>query len=355
MAITNTSQISAPVNRVLSTKFLKDARPLLHYFVGSRPGDVLPAHRGSFTMLFRQYDNVTPSVTALTEDTGTLAFPVRTGTQVSVTDVTATVNKYGQHAFLTEELSLRDVTAAGLEIVEIFAVSGGRSLNRLQRNILEDSSTLIYVNGSADSDVVDKISVNAVQQAINALDRNVAMPFTPIATGSQITGSSPMLPAYWGFCHSDVAVDISQLNGFVGVEKYASHTMVMPGEFGALTVAGKAVRFISSSEASIDAGSGGTSTGMRATTGSADLYTTVVIGMNAHGALSLDEELVRETYKSGDRVPGLILIEHDFGSAGVADPMSEIKSIGYKFWHGGAILNSSWSRGIRSAATDLSA
>ena len=352
MTITNTSAISAPVNRVLSTKFIKDARPLCHYFTGSRPGDVMESHRGTFTMLFRMYDNLTPTVTALTEDTGTVAYPVRAGTQVSVTDVTADVSKYGAHAVLTEELLLRDLTQAAIEIEEVFAVQGGRSVNRLQRNVLEDNASLVYSGGAtADNEVVSQISVNDFASVINTLDRNTAEPFMPMSSGSTTVGSSPILSAFWAICHTDVGHDISQLSGFIGVQQYASHTETAPHEIGMLIAGGMGVRVISSSEASADTGTGGTSSTVRNTAGTVDLYTTVVFGRGYHGALSLDADLVRETYKSGDKIPGLIMVQTGQGSAGAADPMQEISTIGWKAWHGGTILTAAYGRGIRSAAS----
>ncbi len=355
MPISNTTTVSAPVNRVLSTKFIKDARPLCHYFLGSQPGDVQPAHRGTFNMLWRQYDNIDPTTTALTEDTGSLVFPIRPGTAIAVTDVAATVAKYGDHAFLTEELTLRDPTQAGLEIAEVFAVQGGRSLNRLQRNILEDFLTQTFAGAAtAANEVVDTISIGMLEAAINTLDRNVAEPFTGMASGSNVVGSSPILPGFWGFTHPDVAVDIAKISGFKGVETYASHTTVHAGEFGMVMIAGKGVRFISTSEATIDASGGGTSGAVRNTAGTVNTYTTVIIGRRCHGALSLDVELIRETYKSGDKIPGLMLIETSMGSAGTADPMQEMKSVGWKAWHGGTILTANYGRALVTGASILS-
>jgi len=356
MTVSNTASVSAPVNRKLSTKFIKDVRPRCHYFVGSRPGDVMPAHNGTYTMLFRQYDNLTPTTTALTEVTGTLGMPTRAGTEIGVTDTTMTVQKYGAHAFLTEELTLRDVTAAGMEIVEVFSVQGGRSLNRLQRNVVEDNLSMIYEGGGAADNTVNAApSIGTLESAINTLDRSYAEPFMPASNGSRNVGTLPVLEAYWAFMHSDVAAAVAKLTGFISVERYAGHTATAPGEFGAIQLAGKGVRCISTAEASIDTGVGKAGEGVRVTSGVADLYTTVIIGKNCHGALSLDENLVRESYKAGDRIPGLQMIETAMGSAGSGDPMQEVKSIGWKAWHGGGILKSEYGVAIRSAAPKLAA
>lgn len=352
MTLTTTTQLGGPVNYVAQRTLLSNAKARCPYFAGSQPGDILPSHQGSFSVLWRRYENLTPTTSAKTELTGSLSLPTRTATQVSKSDVTATVSKYGDFMYLTEEADLVNVNAQSEKLAEVFGIQAGRSLNRLQRNILEDNLTLIYEGGgSADSSVTAKISRNAIRQAVNTLNRNDAITFTPETTGSKNVGTTPIRMAYLGMCHSDVEEDIRDLSGFIAVEQYAGQIATYPGEFG--MVAG--VRWISTSEATIDASSGGApGAGVRSTNGTAvDLYTSVILGKECHGALSLDVELIREQYMAGDMVPGIIMISKAKGSSGVADPLDEVSSVGWKSWHGGAILNSTWGRGIRSGATKL--
>ena len=62
---------------------------------------------------------------------------------------------------------------------------------------------------------------------------------------------------------------------------------------------------------------------------------------------------VKEIYQAGDSLPAIELISHNRGSAGAMDPLNEIMTLAWKAKHTGAILNSTWLRGIRSAATRL--
>ena len=41
-------------------------------------------------------------------------------------------------------------------------------------------------------------------------------------------------------------------------------------------------------------------------------------------------------------------------SAGAADPLNELSTMGWKAWSAAKILNGTWIRGIRTAATALS-
>lgn len=357
MSITTTSQLTAPVNVVFQRKLLKDARQRCPYFTGSRPGDVLQSHSGSFTVRWRRYNNLTPTTTALTELTGSLTLPTRTATQATKTDIDATVSKYGAFMYLTEEADLINFNGQTAELVEVFAVQAGRSLNRLQRNILEDSSTLIYADAATtDAGVASSISLNLIRQAVNALNNNSAMKFMPALSGSLKIGTTPVRESFWGICHVDVEEDIRDIPSFKPVETYMTQTETPNGEFGAVG----GVRWISTEEASADINLGGApGSSVRSTAGiAADLYTSVIFGMNAHGALSLDADLVRTIYEAGDRIPGIIMIQQGKGSSGVADPLNEVASIGWKSWHTGALIgpgtsNSGWMRGLRTAARKL--
>jgi len=354
--ISSTTELSGPVDVVFQQTLLRNAKPRCVYFVGGKEGDVLASHSGTFTVKWRRYDNLDPTTTAISEDTGTVAYPIRTGEQASVTDLTATLLKYGSHLVLTEEANLINYTNQADGLVTIIAIQAGRSLNRLQRNELEDNATLKYASaGTADGDVTDAIGTALLRYSVNRLDRNSALTFTPETTGNTNIGTAPIMASYWLLCHSDVASDITALTGFQKANTYANQTQLEPGEFGFYPGAGIGIRCISSPEGSIDADLGGDpSATLRSTTGAkADLYTTIVMGMEAHGCLSLDAKLIKEVYMAGDKIPGIILINHAKGSAGAADPLSEISTMGWKAWHAAEILNADWIGGIRTGATKL--
>ncbi|KKL15165.1 hypothetical protein LCGC14_2508320, partial [marine sediment metagenome] len=345
MAITTTTEIAGPVNRVFQTTLLRNAKPRAPYFIGTMPGE-LQEHRGTFTALWRRIENLTPTTTALTEDSGTEAYPFRTGESVSVTDVTATVSKYGQVVFLTEEVDLVNFTGQTDKLIEVLGISAGRSLNRLQRNTAEDDLDPVFADaGASNSDVASPMSVGLIRSVVNTLERNTALVFTPETHGDVRQLTTPIQPAYWGICHSDVAVDIADLGsgnrGFKPVETYAGHTATVPGEFGTLTVAGTGVRFISTPEASIDADAGAAvGAGIRSTGAvNADIYTTVIYGRDALGSLGFGIEHIKEVYMAGDSLPAVRLINHGRGSAGSMAPLDENTPLAWKAWHASVELN----------------
>lgn len=361
------SEVQKPVNVIYQEMLLRNAMPLAPYFVGTQPGS-LALNSGSATIKWRRYntsaDNasgIAPTTTALTELTGVSSYMQgRDSSTVHFSDVTATVAKYGQYFILNEEVDVFMPNGTMVGITGTLAISAGRSLNQLQRNIGEDNATLVYAGSAAsDAAVVDKIKVGAIDTVVNTLNRNSAMPFMPQTNGSSNIGTAPILPSYWGLCHSDVAYDISKLAGFKSVETYSGQTATVMGEFGAIQSGGYAVRFIQTPEASVDADAGGTkgSTGLRGTS-DVDLYTVLIYGQDAIGSVGLGASHGDGIYRAGKNPSSVEMIAKGRGTgrpSGTDDPFDEITTLAWKSWHAGAILNANWVRGIRCGATAISA
>lgn len=350
--VTTTSQIAGPVNVVFQQTLLRNAKARCPYFVGTVPATV-GMHQGSFTAKWRRIENLTPVTSALSEITGNLSHPVRDAVQPSVTDITQTVSKYGNHILLNEETDLVNFNGQADKLMEIMGINAGQSLNRLQRNEAEDNSTLLQAAGAAnDGATTTKLSINDIRRAKNAIDRQSGIKFTPRTLGDSRFNTAPVREAYWGICHVDVEEDIRQMAGFKDVVTYGGQTETAPGEFGE---AG-GVRWLSTEEASIDADTGGANSNLRGTTDAAtniDLYTSVVFGMDAVGSLGFDLAHTKEVYQAGDDLPAVMVIKKDFGSSGIADPFNELSTLAWKSWHAAKILNSNWIRGIRSGASNL--
>lgn len=358
MPLTTTTEIAGPVNRIFQVSLLRNAKALAPYFEGTVPAEIAE-HRGTFTALWRRIENLTPTTTPLAELTGSVSFPTRTADQPSVTDVTATVQKFGNFIYLNEEVDLVNFNGQAQKLSELMGMNAGQSLNRLQRNVMEDNSTAVFGGAATTATGVAGAGVtnSDITVANNALNRQDAMKFTSMTEGSRSIGTQPIRNAYWGICHVDVEEDIRLLSGFNAVETYSGQTETAPGEFG--TVGG--VRWISTTEASVDADSGATITGTataagRSTSGTSyDVYNSMVYGMDAYGSVGFGFNHIQSIYRVGDRLPGVLMISKPRGSAGSADPLNEVSSLGWKSWHTAVVLNGNWGRVIRHTASKLEA
>ncbi len=358
MALTisdSVTEIPKPLNAVFQQTLLRNAQVRAPYFVGTEPA-ALDVRRGSNVAMWRRIENLAAATGALTELTTNASYMQgRDAAALSVTNVTATMTKYGNFVILNEEVDLFNFPGQFDKILQVIGINAGQSLNRLQRDIGEDNATLIFANGTSDGLVNTKIAVADIQLVINTLDRNSALTFNPMTMGSTNIGTVPTLPAYWGLCHSDVAIDIAALTGFVSVETYAGQIQTVMGEFGSLGVAGQTIRFISSEDAGVDAGAGALSgTAVRETSGAADLYTTLIYGQDAIGSVGLGQRYSDGVYRAGAELDPVDVIIKAPRGTGTSDPFNEITTVAWKAWHTGAILNPAWVRGVRSAAGSLS-
>jgi N4-gp56 family major capsid protein len=348
------TELPKPINSVFQQTLLRNAQVRAPYFVGTEPGELV-TQAGSNVAAWRRIENLTPATTALTELTTTAAYGQgRDAAALSVSAVTATMAKYGNYVILNEETDLFNFPGQFDKILQVIAINAGQSLNRLQRDIVEDNATLIYANGTSDGLVNTIIADTDIKNAINQLDRQSAMTFNPMTTGSTNIGTTPTLPSFWGLCHSDVAIDIAGITGFKSVETYAGQIQTVMGEFGSYGLAGQTVRFISSEDAGVDAGSGALSgTSVRETSSQADLYTVPIFGQDALGSVGLGQRYSDGVYRAGDELAAVDVIIKPRGSGGAADPYDELGTVAWKAWHTGAVLNSAWVRAIRCAASSL--
>ena len=348
-------ELPKPVNNVFIQTFLRRARVLCPYFVGTKPG-MIEKNSGTLTAKWRRFTNLATAITPLAELAVEASYMQgRSAAALAVTDITATVAKYGNFVILNEESSMVNFNGQTDEIFDVMGENAGHTLDQLQRNEVEDNSTLVYAGGNtADANQDSAITRSALQSVINTLSKNSAKTFTPRNAGSNRVGSTPVLPGFWGITHPDVAIDIADMAGFKGVETYAGHVSTVMGEFGLIQAGGLAVRFIQTEDASVDAGAGPVigSTGLNGTT-NVDLYTTVIFGREAVGSLGFGKRHTDGSFEAGDELGPVEIIHNALGTGKTSDPFKEIETIAWKAWHIPKILNTTWIRGIRSGATKL--
>lgn len=360
MALTITatdSELTKPVNVVMSQTFLRRARQKLPYFIGSQAGRINKME-GTSTIKWRRIEQETPSTTALTELTGNAAYMQgRTPDTPTFTDVTATLAKYGQFYIVNEEVDLYNPNGTMRELVAVLGESAGRSMNQLQRNVMEDNFTQRYANNVAsDGAVVSAVAAGDLQRVAQEIQTNSARTFTAMTSGSENIGTAPILSSYWAICHPHVAHDVAGITGFKSVESYAGQVRTAPGEFGYYARVGMGIRFLMSEDASIDVdagAAGGASADLRENSANTDLYTIVIFGQDAAGSVGLGQSFIDGAFEAGDDTGDWEIIVHQKGSGGTSDPFNEISTMAWKSFHAGAVLNSNWGRALRVGATDL--
>lgn len=343
-----------PVNALMEQAFLRRAQQVCPYLMGSQPG-TMAFNAGTATIKWRRFEQVTPTTTALTEITTASYGNGRSSITPTNTDVSAAVAKYGQFFIVNEEVDLLSINGTNMEFMDILGESAGRSINMLMRNEMEDNATQRFAANVASIGAVHAVVVTGdLDYAINELTRNAARTFTALSNGSTNIGTVPILPAYWGIVHPDVAHTLVGLSGFTSVEKYAGQVAIVENEIGLYARAGRAVRFVMSEDSSIDAATGAALSGadLRTQSGLTNVYTIVIFGKDAFGSVGLGKRHTDGVYRAGD-TGNWEIISHKRGTSGAADPLNEIATLGWKTWFVAKALNANWSRAIRVAATNL--
>lgn len=348
------TDVTAPVNVVLMRGLLRAAERNFPYLNGTMPG-TLEKHQGSMTVKWRRINNLEPATTALGEVTGDAVFGMgRTAVNPTITDLTVAIAKYGNFINYTEELDLINVNSRAAQLMDKLGENAGHSLNALMRAVMDAETTARYAGGVATTTLtIAPFGANDIRWAVNYLNRNSAMKFFSQGTGSTNVNTSTIRSSYFGICHSDVEEDIRAIPGFIGVEQYGGYTETFTSEFGAVN----GVRFSSSEIGPIGAGAAVTSvTGMRGSAVNAnDVYSTFIYGREAIGSVGLGQEHLASIYKGEDGAPpaSVEVINHPVGSSGVADPLNEVGSIGWKSWFAGKVLNSGWFVKVQSLSASL--
>lgn len=360
---TNATHLTQPVNFVLMKGLLQAARKKLPYFNGTLPGELIKMG-GSSAVKWERINNLTAVTTALGEFTGNSAFLFgRALVTPTYSSVTATAAKYGNAIQVTEEVDLFNVNTRAARLLDTLGANSGESLNTIAKVEYDNATTNVrYCNGSAGgastaskSFVTSKMTAVDIQFAVNKLNLNAAMPFTPMGTGSRNIGTLPVRSSYYGICHVDVEEDVRRLaaTAFIPVEQYGGYTETMPFEFGAAY----GVRWCSTQVATINLSAGKkTATGYRGSSNILnDVYSSYIYGREAVGTVGLGNMHASTSYEmyNPKYPPAVEVIFKPAGSAGAGDPYNEISSLAWKAWFVAKILNQAWIARVLSLATKL--
>lgn len=244
---------------------------------------------GGKTIEFRKFDPIPKSLTPLTEGV------TPDGRKATVTNLTATVEQYGDYITVSDVLDMTAIDNTIVELTGLMADAAGRTMDTITRDALAAGTNVIYANNKASRNALtasDTLKPIMIEQAATQLKRHNAKP---------INGS------YVAIIHPEVSHDLRTSAEWIDVHKYTDSSVnaIYEGEIGKLGN----VRFVESTEAKIwkdDTCPSGLA-----------VYSTLVVADNAYATTSVEGG-------------GLRTIIKQLGSAGTADPLDQRATIGYK-------------------------
>lgn len=214
------------------------------------------------------------------------------GVLLSEIEKTVQLEQYGQYGRFTDLFDFANIDVKLAEKVETFANAGARSIDALVRDELATCSNVIYANGKTERGALtsgDKLTSVELRKAVKMLKNNLA---------EKIDGY------YVAIVSPDVVYDLQDDETFIAVSKYQDKENIYTGEVGRLF----GVRLVESTEAKVFEGAGASG---------ADVASIIVLGKHAYGVTSWKGAKPRTIIKG-------------VGSAGTADPLDQINTVGWK-------------------------
>lgn len=282
--MTTSSALSAGMQTYYNRELLRTFEPnLVHLQFGDEHR--IPPHSG-LVMNMRKLIPLETNTKALSEgDPGE-------SVMLAETEVTVQLQQYGEYARCTDKLDLTHLDMDIMRRTKLFGDAGARSIDAVVREELAKCANVIYAGGKAsraELTAADKLTSSELRKAVKTLKKNHAQTFG----GYFVAIIGP-----------DTMYDLQEDEAFVKVSQYQDKENIYTGEVGRLF----GVRLVETTEAKIFEGAGASG---------ADVASVIVLGQYAYGVTSLKGAKPRVIVKPA-------------GSAGTADPLDQISTVGWK-------------------------
>lgn len=278
---------------------------------------------------FRRYNALALATTPLVEGV------TPTGSKVTVTDVTATLEQYGDFVPFSDVIEDTHEDPFLQQVSDVLGEQAAQTMETIRWNIIKAGTNVFYANGSQRTDVNTPISLDLQRKCTRALKRQNAAYITSVVASTPQFRTEPVEAAYIGLVHPDVENDIRNISGFIPTKQYGS-TTPWANEIGAV----EDVRYLRSTIFTAFADGGGAKGSMISTTGtSADVYPVLYVAKDAYGLVPL---------KGKDSMS--IMVVNPKPAAG--DPLGQRGTAGWKTMHTAVILNDLWLVRAEVAATN---
>lgn len=290
----------------------------------------LPQKRGK-TIMFRRYAHLALA-SQLTEGVPP------TGKTPTMTDYTAVLNQFGDFIALSDFADMTGIDDYQRHWAGLLGEQAGYTMDAVDRDVVAAGTNKILTNGTQRSHITTIIDNEDLDKAIRALSNERAKTFLKGNAGSQNVGSSPIMEAYPAVTMPDVMYDLQNLDGFRWASDYKG---AAPGEVGRY----KKLAFFESPDPSDLgaggkkwAGEGGSSTAVKNSAGTVDVYSIIIFGQHGFTRVPLNAGSTKMYRKA-------------LGSSGAVDPIDQIQTMGWKNTSARLITNQDWIIRIECAAS----
>lgn len=330
MSQTSYGDISPRTAAYAEKELLKRGLP---YLVIEKFGQAYPMPSNvTKVMKFRRYSALPNTPVALTEGV------TPAGQTLAVTDVTATLQQYGDKTTISDVILDTHEDPVLNEAINLLGEQAAQMIEKMRFGVLKAGTNVLYANGAARNAVNTPITLTAQRRVVRALKRQNARYISQIVRSTPAYGTENVSPGFVALVHPDCEADVRTLTNFVPAEKYGSITP-WENELGKC----EDVRYLSSTifEPWQDAGGAkaGSGTAMLSTTGvNADVYPILFLGRDAYGIIAL---------KGMYAVTPMVVNPKPSDS----DPLAQRGTVSWKTMQTCVILNDAFMARLEVAAT----
>ena len=233
--VTTQPSLSAEMKTFYDMRLIDEASPML---VHEQFGQKRPIPQGSGkTIEFRKFSPLPKALVPLTEGV------TPSGNSLEVTNMTATVEQFGDFIVQSDVLELTAIDNTILEATKLLGRQAGLTMDTIVRNIMNSGTNVSYapkISGSTETEVTSrkdldktaKLTVDVVQRVVAKLRAQNA----PTINGD-----------YVAIIHPYVAYDLMRDPEWIDAHKYSTPENIYTGEIGKIG----GVRFVQSTEAKI--------------------------------------------------------------------------------------------------------
>ncbi len=316
MADTTLTQITPGVNVFYVRKMLQAARPLLVHTRWAQVKDI--PKKNTLAIRFRRYTLLSAATTALSEGV------TPSGSQLSVTNVNATVAQYGDYVTLTDLVVLTTLDPLLTENTSILGQQAGNTLDQLCRNVIGAGTTIQYASTSTSTAEVTasmKLNNDEIKEAVRTLQGNDAMKMMTMINPSTGFNTMPIAAAFIAIISHSTLFDLKNDSAWIPVQEYATQNGVMDGEVGSMDD----VRFVMTTNALTESST-------------VTVHHTLILAQNYYGITRI----------SGAAMENIVM---PLGSGGSSDPLKQRSTQGWKATFVAKILNENFAVRIEHAVS----
>lgn len=252
------------------------------------------------------------------------------GQKLEWTDLSVDLHQYGDFLILTDVMLDTNDTNMQKYAAQRIAEQAAGVVEKLRIATLLSGTNVEFANGTARNQVNTPLTLALQRRILRNLRRQLAEPLTEQISSSPKFYTESIAPSYVAFCHPDLMVDISNMEGYVSPINYGTQGDTSR-EIG--SVDGVRYFYTTMLEPWKDAGGAATSASgdvMVSTSGTnADVYPVIFLAKDAYAIVPL---------KGKDSLTPMVVPAAPSSS----DPLGQRSTIGWKTMQASVILNQDW-------------